>query len=673
MSYTKKGSNNRLSIRTDEIKAISQDGLEQVIKELKGDVLTLVHDAGSGHCGGSLSLIRALFMYYRNVHQEGRQMHLSEGHCVPALYAIGHRFGDISDEEMEDFRRIKQIKGSTSDNRRVKLIEAGACDHDDALWVGLSGHADKRVQLVPSGLLGQGPGVANGMARAGRIIAGTNGVSNSIEKKVYCFCGDGETDEGAVWEAVEAAVNSNLNVCYVINNNEKNLSGSLVNDFDAKEKAMRGFGIHVIGADNTLDSLTESYKSAEAYHGPVAIIVRSTKGEGVSFMENEQSGWHGNPLTDEQYAASMKELGLEAKTFRTSSLAQKPQPPHHTSSSIVVTDDKRAKAISSLKEKGLGLTEAPTRKANELFAELGNEDDKLVVLIPDIGKSVVMDKFAKAHPQRFFDVGIKEMEATLEAMGLSASGFKPIVSTFDGFTYIPFSAIRMADYGGLNVGFVFTHAEFIGEDGPSHLMTENLGAWLGLHNIGAIANPADIVQAKQIIKDCVKEGEMFYIRLGRPNVPTIYAGRREVPMYEIADILRYHHSSEDNMPHVQIITTGQEVWESLIAAEMLLQENISPQVVNVAYFKPFDAETIRRHCCDHIFVVEAHNPKTGLASLVSSALVDRHCDGKRLGIKSFTSLGIEGYVPSGTIEEQKKHCGLLGEQIYQRIREQIKK
>lgn len=597
-------------------------------------------------------------------------MHLSEGHCVPALYAIGHRFGDISDEEMGDFRRIRLIKISTP-------------DYDEIFEVGLSGHADKRVQPVPSGLLGQGPGVANGMARAGRIIAGTNGVSNGIEKKVYCFCGDGETDEGAVWEAIEAAANSNLNVCYVINNNEKNLSGNLVNDSDRKINAMRGFGIHVVVAVNSIESLTEAYHTSEKYHGPSAIIVQSTKGEGVSFMENEQSGWHGNPLTDEQYAAAMKELGLEPKTYRTYredasvNIVVKGTTTVRDTTTVKDTivnanDTKREAAIARLKKQELGLTEAPTRKANELFAELGNSDDKLVVLIPDIGKSVVLDKFAKAHSKRFFDVGIKEMEAALEAMGLSASGFKPIVSTFDGFTYIPFSAIRMADYGKLNVGFVFTHAEFIGEDGPSHLMTENLGAWLGLHNIGTIANPADIVQARQIIKDCVEEGEMFYIRLGRPNVPTIYSenekGRRLwLPEHGMVSIYGMFPPILYTPPIVKIITTGQEVWESLIAFEMLVDDKVPASVINVAYLKPFDAETICKECTgNHVFVVEAHNPQTGLASLVSSALMN---SGTR--VKGFTPIGITGYVPSGTIEEQKRYCGLLGEQIYQRIREQI--
>lgn len=653
MSSTK----NELEIRTGEIRDILQEDLENIIKELKGDVLTLVHDAGSGHCGGSLSIINALFAYYLAVHEEGRQMHLSEGHCVPALYAIGHRFGNISGEEMGDFRRIKSIKVSTP-------------DYDEIFEVGLSGHADKRVQAVPSGLLGQGPGVVNGMARAERINAKTNkGVQNSLEKKVYCFCGDGETDEGAVWEAIEAAATSNLNVCYVINNNEKNLSGSLVNDFDAKARAMRGFGIQVIVTQNTIDDLARAYNRAEKHYGPSAIIVMSKKGEGVSFMEEEASGWHGNPLTDEQYAKAMKELGLEAKTFKISSPAQ-------ASSSIDITDDKRAKAIASLKEKGYGLTEAPTRKANEILAELGDNinagsaDYKgLVVLIPDIGKSVVMDKFAKAHPQRFFDVGIKEMEATLEAMGLSASGFLPVVSTFDGFTYIPFSAIRMADYGRLSMGFIFTHAEFIGEDGPSHLMTENLGAWLGLHNINTIANPADITQAKDVIAECIQgcggDG-MFYIRLGRPNVPEFYSNNLNLraPSYGKADVFFKCLNQ-----HRVIITTGQEVWESMIAAEMLKEDGFPLNVVNVAYFKPFDSITICEESYkNHVFVVEAHKPETGLASLVSMALTREN-----LSIRSFNTIGINGYVLSGTIEEQKRHCGLLGEQIYQRIREQMRK
>lgn len=604
--------NTQMRIDLEKIRALPDSELEQTIKELKGNVLTLVHDAGSGHCGGSLSLMRALMLYYREIHDEERRgPHLSKGHCVPALYALGHRFGDITLEEMARFRTPE----------------------------GLSGHAEGRVQAVPSGLLGLGGGIVNGMARESR-------------KKVYGFFGDGELDEPAMWGALERATNGGFNVCYVIDFNGKNLSGPLKRNFDTKAGAIEMLGIKVIDPDNNVEQLSRAFQEAEEYRGPVALIVHSIKGEGISFMKAHPNGWHGDPLPDDKYEQAMGELGLSRRSFR-----EICGPP------ITVRDLCVEGAMARLKEKGFGLTEEATRTANNYWAELGRRDDRIRVLIPDIGKSVNMDKFAQEFPERFTDVGIDEMSAVLEATGMSACGLKPVVSTFDGFTHIPFSAIRMADYGKVPfLGVVMTHCEFLGEDGPSHLMTENLGAWLGLYNLRTLVNPADILQARQGLEFAAERGGLFYARLGRPKVPTLYTPIN-LPPPGRADVLR---SGSATAP--VIITTGQEVWESLIAAELLENDGVKPAVINVAYFHPFDGGTIAREASGRLVVTaEAHNPQVGLASLVAYHLAKEGVH--HLG---FVPLGTTGYVPSGTIEQQKQLFGLLGKQIYERITQEIR-
>ncbi len=589
----------------DTIERLAVSELEQLVTELKGDALTIMHDAGSGHPGTVLSGLRARLVYHWTIGD--RPYHVSNGHSVPIDVVIGHRFGNISDVEMANFRNIL-----------------------------LSGHNEARTQPVPSGLLGQGPGIANGYARA-ELLRETG-------RRIYCFCGDGETDEGAVWEAFEDAATNGLDVCYVINGNRKNLTGSLVHPLETKIKAWEALGIRIIVADNKVAALAEAYNKAESADGPVAIVVDSVKGEGVSFMEGEPSGWHGNPITDEQYEHAMQELGLEPTTFK------RPE-----SRIRVARDSGVAAAIDMLESKGIGSSAAATRDANSYLAELGDAHNNLVVLIPDIGKSVKTATFAAAFPGRHLDSGIKELEATLTAMGLSAQGFKTVVSTFDGFTYIPFSAIRMADYGCLgNLGFSFTHAELIGEDGPSHLMTENLGAWLGLHNIGIIANPADLRQANSCLEYAVQSGEMFYLRLGRPKMPNIYG---EVPEPGKADVIR-----RGNRQGPVLVATGQTVYNSLVAAEMLHREGIEATVINVAYLRPFDpANSIARAAYQrHVIVAEAHNPQVGLASLVKSRLLGPNgasCTG-------VTAIGINSYVPSAPIEMQQALFGLLPEQIY---------
>jgi len=207
-----------------------------------------------------------------------------------------------------------------------------------------------------------------------------------------------------------------------------------------------------------------------------------------------------------------------------------------------------------------------------------------------------------------------------------------------------------------------THTEFIGEDGASHQVTENLGFWLGLYNISHVGIPADKVQGVRQIGETMDIGGIRYERLGRPKVPTLYT-EETLPAYGKAHVLR-----EGASDGPVIFTCGQEVWESLVAAEMLSQDKVEATVVNVSYLKPFDGETINCEAAGrHVFVTEVHNPAVGLASVVSMGLMKG-----AIPIMGFTPMGVTGYVPSAPITTQKHMCGLLGEQIYERVKETVR-
>ena len=179
------------------------------------------------------------------------------------------------------------------------------------------------------------------------------------------------------------------------------------------------------------------------------------------------------------------------------------------------------------------------------------------------------------------------------------------------------------------------------------------------YTVQDVKSPADILQAKDIIKKSIKNKGLFYVRLGRPSVHTIY-NKRKLPEYGKADILM---KGDD----LTILTSGQEVWESLVAAKLLKQKGIHATVVNFAYFKPFDKEMIKKVCAGKdVFVVEAHNPEVGLSSMVSNVLSK-----KDIQIRGFNTFGVTGYVPSGTIEDQKELCNLTGKQIFERIIEKL--
>jgi len=256
-------------------------------------------------------------MYHYIVHEEGSPPpHVSKGHAAPAIYTLGYRFGNISKNEMGLFR--------TAD--------------------GLSGHANGRVQDVPAGLLGQGGGIINGQSRVSA-------------EKTYSFFGDGELDEGSMGESFQVAGAEQLNVCYVIDHNGKNLTGKLKGKFENKIPDFESYGFEVIQVKNNVKELTEAYLKIKETDGPFALVVHSEKGEGISFMETHLNGYHGKTLDDENYIQAMAELGLAPTTF------QKER------RNIKISDEVE-RAVKNLNTQGYGLERRATREANTSLLKL---------------------------------------------------------------------------------------------------------------------------------------------------------------------------------------------------------------------------------------------------------------------------------------------------------------
>ena len=263
--------------------------LQKTANEIRKGIVTAVHSAKAGHPGGSLSATELFtYLYFEemnidpaNPKMEGRDRFvLSKGHTAPGLYsALAHR-GYFPVEDLPTFRHIDSY---------------------------LQGHPN--MNLVPgvdmsTGSLGQGVSTAVGMALGAKHTGKTN--------RVYSLLGDGEIQEGQVWEACMAAAHYKLdNLCIVVDNNGLQIDGNIadvMSPYPIVDKLV-AFGFDVQAIDgHDFDAIEAAFNHARTVSGkPSAIVIKSTKGKGVSFMENN-AGWHGKAPNDAEYAQAMAEL-----------------------------------------------------------------------------------------------------------------------------------------------------------------------------------------------------------------------------------------------------------------------------------------------------------------------------------------------------------------------------
>lgn len=261
--------------------------------KVRKGIIEGVYNAKSGHPGGSLSIAELLtYLYFEKMNVNSSDPEdpnrdrfvLSKGHCAPALYAVLALKGYFSEKELKSLRHIGA------------MLQGHPCIHTKGID-------------MSSGSLGQGISAACGMALAGKL--------DGKSYKVYTVLGDGEIEEGQVWEAAMFAAHKNLdNLIAVVDNNGLQIDGPIseVCSPEPITDKFAAFGWHVITMDaHDFDSIEKAFAEAETISGkPVAIIQKSIKGKGVSFMENQVS-WHGSAPNKEQYEQAMKELDAQLK------------------------------------------------------------------------------------------------------------------------------------------------------------------------------------------------------------------------------------------------------------------------------------------------------------------------------------------------------------------------
>ncbi len=531
----------------------------------------------------------------------------SKGHASTLLYAIYRAAGVISDDELLSYRKF----GSRLEGHPTTVLP----------WVD-----------VATGSLGQGLPIGVGMALAGKYL-------DRLPFRTWVLCGDSETAEGSIWEAFEHAAHYELdNLTAILDVNRLGQRGETMVgwNLDVHAERARAFGWHAIEIDgHDVGEIDSAYAEAVGTTGkPTVVIARTIKGKGVKAVE-DVNGFHGKALDDPQEAIA--ELGGE-RSLQVAVSKPDPGEPHRFASGTL---DLPRYAVGD---------EVATRQAyGDALAALGTARGDVVALDGEVSNSTFAEVFAKAHPDRYFEMYIAEQQMVAAAVGLQALGWKPFASTFAAFLTRAYDFVRMAAVSRANLVLSGSHAGVsIGEDGPSRMGLEDIAAFRAVHG-STVLHPCDANQTTRLVAALSEAGGISYVRTLRPATPVIYGPDEEF----VIGGSRVLRSSDDD--ELAIVGAGITVHEALKAADLLAEEGTSARVIDLYSIKPIDTDTLLASAeatQGRLITVEDHWLEGGLGDAVLAAFADTE---ERPRI---VKLGVAGMPSSGKGTELLAEAGI---------------
>jgi transketolase len=594
-------------------KDYSIEELEEQARLMRGYDLVALCAAGSGHAGGTLSIMdvaAALYLHTADLDPNNPEwpdrdrIIWSAGHKAPSLY-LGLAFAGYFDA------------------REVSLLRK--------LWSPFQGHPHwlKVPGIeISSGSLGQGLSVAVGVALAGKL--------NKKNYKTFCIMGDGEQQEGQIWEAAMEAGHHQLeHLVAIIDYNHLQIDGPVIQvmNVGSLEQKYWNFGWEVEHVDgHNMRELVMALDKAKAGVGkPLLIIADTVKGKGVSFMENI-AGWHGRAPTYDEMVRGLQELGVSEKIPYDELLA-------YASAYQANVDKKLALKVPTFSRsywwnasESMKVTMEPTRKGFGQSLAANGDDERVVCLGLDISGSITISDFYTGKPERkerWISMGIAEQSATAAAAGLAREGKLPVLGT-----YATFAAARNLDqwrvsvcYSNVNVLLAGAHGGVsVGADGATHQALEDLFAMCGLPNM-AVVVPCDAIETRKATDYLLMQHQgPKYLRFAREATPVVTSAKtpfvfgkanvirlkREGPnfaeAFETVLAAEYENGDED----VSIIACGPMVPEAMRAAYLLEKEyGIKVRVVNMHTLKPLDNDAIIRAAKETGIVVTAEEHQIG--------------------------------------------------------------
>lgn len=602
--------------------------LQATARDIRRLVLQIVHAAAGGHVGGPLSAADVLAVLYGHVlnvnpaaprDAQRDRFILSKGHSTAALYSALALKGYLALSELRTMYQLNSRLQGHPDMTRLPGLD------------------------MSTGSLGQGLSAGVGMALAAR--------QSGASYRTYVLMGDGESQEGQVWEAAHLAARYGLNnLVAILDYNRLQQFGwrepgqapqSPIDDPAAKWAA---FGWHVIEVDGHAHTelLGAFARAAEVKDRPVMLIAHTVKGKGVSFMENNPD-WHAKAPNTEQLTAALAELGGDVTIpLLSPSPWAAPQHPLPTCPPAL---------------RWTPVTDAKPQAQRDVFgqhlADLAKTDKSILMLDGDLANSTKADLFAAQVPGQFLQMGIAEQNMVSVAAGLASCGYKPYISTFTSFV-----VKRALDQARVQVAQTHLPVRLVGSysglmtnrTGKSHQSIEDLAVMRAMPGMVVLA-PADGVELAKTFEALQAYDGPAYVRINREAHRTLFDSSYEFKLGQ-AVVLR-------EGTDVTIISTGVQTTRALEAAEQLAAEGVSAYVLHLPTVKPLDEGAIvaAAKATGRVVTCEEHVLAGGLGGAVCEVLAEHHpVPVKRLGLNDV-------FAESGGDDELLEKYGLTARHV----------
>ncbi|MGB8367288.1 MAG: transketolase [Candidatus Babeliales bacterium] len=595
-------------------------------------------EAGSGHttsCLSAADIMSVLFfyaMYYDPKHYnnpDNDRLILSKGHASALLYAAWREVGMLTDKDMMSYRKMGSV---------------------------LEGHPTLRFPYAEAatGALGIGLSIGVGEALSAR--------TDRRNYYSYVLLGDGETSEGAVWEAVQLAAHYHLdNLIAIIDVNRLGQSDPTMLEDHAQRyvEIFNAFNWRALLVDgHDIEQLMKVFdKAREITHKPVVIIAKTMKGRGINWLEDKE-GYHGKVIPKDKLDEALKQLknNFPQAAAYNRTYDWKPKLPEKPPTAITVNRSFAKMADPLYQRDSL----VPTRKAfGEALAALGTVCDAVVSLDSDVKNSTYAEIFEEKYPERFFQCFIAEQNMVGMGVGFDRRNRMPFISTFGAFFTRAHDQIRMAAIGQSRLNLVGSHAGVsIGQDGPSQMALEDIGMMRAITQ-SVVLYPSDAVSTYKLVEEMARyEDGIAYLRTTRAATPVIYDNNED---FIIGGCKVIQESDHD---HVCIIAAGITLFEAKKAYSLLQKEKINTAIIDLYSIKPLDEATIKKivkKANNKVITVEDHYLQGGLGEAVMYAL-------RNTGV-TIACLAVKELPCSGEPEELLAFEGIDATAIIKKVKE----